>query len=150
MCDFSGCGYSTSYAFAFKNHMLIHEQDPEKQYPFACAFPGCDFRRRFRRQIRALIFGETTQRATKPPRNPPFHAMAQHATTQQQNTQWRNTQRRNNKTRNGATAKLAMAQHAMVKYAMAQQQNTQRRNTKTRNGAAAKHATAQQQNTYIR
>ena len=51
MCDFSGCGYSTSYAFAFKNHMLIHEQDPEKQYPFACAFPGCDFRRRFRRQM---------------------------------------------------------------------------------------------------
>ena len=50
-CHFLGCGYKTFYPVALKHHMLIHEEDTEKQYPFACTFRGCDFRRRFRKQM---------------------------------------------------------------------------------------------------
>ena len=45
-CEEPGCNFKTNYLNAFKKHLLIHEQDPERQFPVSCTFPGCDFRRR--------------------------------------------------------------------------------------------------------
>ena len=44
-CPAPDCKYETNYIFSFNNHVLCHEEDPEKRFPFACTFPGCDFRR---------------------------------------------------------------------------------------------------------
>lgn len=50
-CHVLQCNFQTNHGHAFKNHLLIHEEDPQRQFPFACAFPGCDFRRRYKRQV---------------------------------------------------------------------------------------------------
>ena len=52
-CDSPGCNYKTNYARVFKNHVLIHEKDPQKKYPVVCRFPGCDYRRRSRGELKA-------------------------------------------------------------------------------------------------
>ena len=52
-CDFQGCDFETNYPASLKNHQLIHEINPHKQYPFACKFfPICDFRRRYKYRIK--------------------------------------------------------------------------------------------------
>ena len=45
------CNYQTNYILSIKNHMLRHEEDPQKRFPFACTIPGCDFRRRYKEQM---------------------------------------------------------------------------------------------------
>ena len=45
-CTTAYCKYKTNYQPSFRSHLLTHEDDPEKRYPFPCSFPGCDFRRR--------------------------------------------------------------------------------------------------------
>ena len=40
--------------------MLIHEQGPERQFPVACSFPGCDFRRRVVEEIKLHERGHWT------------------------------------------------------------------------------------------
>ena len=45
-CTQPGCNYGTNYHTSFRRHLLTHEEDPKKRYPFTCAFPNCDFRRR--------------------------------------------------------------------------------------------------------
>ena len=43
-CESFGCNYATNYGGTMRKHVLVHEKDPEKRLPFACTFPGCDFR----------------------------------------------------------------------------------------------------------
>ena len=45
-CEQAGCNFKTNYAQGLRKHMLIHERDPERQFPVACSFPGCNYRRR--------------------------------------------------------------------------------------------------------
>ena len=52
-CDSPGCSYKTNYPRLFKQHLLIHEKDPQKKYPAVCRFPGCDYRRRSRVQLKS-------------------------------------------------------------------------------------------------
>ena len=51
-CTSSDCNYKTNTAPHFKRHLLTHEDDPQKRYPFLCSFPGCDFRRRATDEIK--------------------------------------------------------------------------------------------------
>ena len=45
-CGNLNCDFKTNEAWNFKQHVLIHEENPLKRFPHACSFPGCDFRRR--------------------------------------------------------------------------------------------------------
>ena len=45
-CDAGGCSYKTDYWQHLKTHELMHEKDPQRQFPFPCAFPNCDYRRK--------------------------------------------------------------------------------------------------------
>ena len=47
-CAQPGCNFKTSHSKSFDGHLLIHEKDPERQYPFAYKYSGCDFRRRYK------------------------------------------------------------------------------------------------------
>ena len=44
--DYVACYFKTNDCSSYRRHKLIHEQDPQRQFPFGCNFPGCDFRRR--------------------------------------------------------------------------------------------------------
>ena len=50
-CDYVACYFKTNNSSSFRRHKLIHEKDPERQFPFGCNFPGCDFRRRTKLEI---------------------------------------------------------------------------------------------------
>ena len=50
-CHVLGCNLRTNYPEALKKHLLTHEKDPDKQFPFTCSFEGCDFRRRSRSEM---------------------------------------------------------------------------------------------------
>ena len=50
-CPSLDCYYETNYSLSFNNHVLRHEEDPQKRFPFPCSFPGCDFRRRYKEQM---------------------------------------------------------------------------------------------------
>ena len=52
-CDKAGCNYGTYQTYRFKNHLLAHEDDPKKRFPLVCTFPGCDFRRMVRPEMKA-------------------------------------------------------------------------------------------------
>ena len=45
-CEHPGCKFLTHYSGTMNIHMLSHKDKVEAQFPFACTFPGCDFRRR--------------------------------------------------------------------------------------------------------
>ena len=45
-CEQADCHFKTNVAQVLKKHLLLHEQDPERQFPIVCRVPGCDFRRR--------------------------------------------------------------------------------------------------------
>ena len=45
-CSSPGCSYSTNYPPGFQKHLLIHEKDPLKQFPFNCTILECDYRSR--------------------------------------------------------------------------------------------------------
>ena len=51
-CTNEDCNYKTNYPPALRRHLRTHEDNPEKRYPFACSFPGCDFRRRATDEIK--------------------------------------------------------------------------------------------------
>ena len=55
LCDVSGCQFKTNHAVALRAHRLIHETEPERRFPFACTFPGCDFRRRLRTKLKKHV-----------------------------------------------------------------------------------------------
>lgn len=52
VCDQAGCGFKTNTSSSFNAHMLLHEKEPEKQFPFLCSFPNCDYRRRLNQEIK--------------------------------------------------------------------------------------------------
>ena len=43
-CKHRGCNYKTNHSTLFQKHLLLHEDDPKKQFPFSCSFPTCDYR----------------------------------------------------------------------------------------------------------
>lgn len=43
-CTFSGCNFSKAHRSWSKIHLQRHESDPAIRTPFACDFPGCDYR----------------------------------------------------------------------------------------------------------
>ena len=46
-CSFPGCNFAPKrqqLTKKLKSHQLIHEEQPEKRFPFPCRFAGCDFR----------------------------------------------------------------------------------------------------------
>ena len=50
-CGTPDCKYETNYVLSLNKHVLCHEEDPKKRFPFPCTFPGCDFRRRHKKQM---------------------------------------------------------------------------------------------------
>ena len=61
-CDASGCQFKTNFPTALRNHMLIHETEPERRFPFACPFPECDFRRRLRQKLKTHVQNHKSSR----------------------------------------------------------------------------------------
>ena len=45
-CEAPGCHFMTNYDRSFSRHLLSHEDKLEDQFPFACGYRGCDFRRK--------------------------------------------------------------------------------------------------------
>ena len=45
-CDKPGCNYETNFSSDLKRHLLVHAEDIQSHFPFACSFPDCDFRRK--------------------------------------------------------------------------------------------------------
>ena len=45
-CQARGCKYTAKTRTSHKLHVLMHEEDPAEQFPFACPILGCDYRRR--------------------------------------------------------------------------------------------------------
>ena len=52
-CDNIGCNFQTNCGQVLKKHVLLHDEDPKRKYPFPCNFPGCDFRRRKKCELRS-------------------------------------------------------------------------------------------------
>ena len=51
-CNHPGCNFKTNYSEALRRHMYIHEENPERQFPFACTIPDCGFRNRRKSQMK--------------------------------------------------------------------------------------------------
>ena len=50
-CHIASCLFQSNFSHNLKNHMLCHEQDPERRWPFQCPFKGCDYRRSTKREL---------------------------------------------------------------------------------------------------
>ena len=50
-CDKPGCTFKTNFSSGLKRHLLVHGDDLQSQFPFACTFTGCDFRRKIKSEM---------------------------------------------------------------------------------------------------
>ena len=64
-CRKSSYLFQAGFPHSLRNHILCHEKDPERRFPFQCPFEGCDYRRRTKAQLAPRERQHSTSRTSQ-------------------------------------------------------------------------------------